>query len=139
MFEEDSRPVNSLASLSPPFPASSDLRKGPEGLWKQALFMLRGMLRRSVSPDVPNRISSKFHDVAARHRQESRAPNFLPISSSDPRLNHRFFLSVTYSPYFLPPFLVPAIGIVEKGIGEKNFQRYFAPTIDANSRTRDRP
>lgn len=74
-----------------------------------------------------------------RHRQESRAPNFLPISSSDPRLNHRFFLSVTYSPYFLPPFLVPAIGIVEKGIGEKNFQRYFAPTIDANSRTRDRP
>lgn len=45
MFEEDSRPVNSLASLSP-F-ASSDLRKDPEGLWKQALFMLRGMLRRS--------------------------------------------------------------------------------------------
>ena len=128
MFEEDSRPVNSLLSplLLPRL--LPDLRKGPEGLWKQALFMLRGMLRRSVSPDVPNRISSKFHDVTAS------SPGITLEISDPPRLSHRFFLSITCSTYFLLPFLVPAIGIAWKRIGEKNFERYFAPAIDAIAR-----
>lgn len=79
-------------SPSPPPLASSDLRKDPEGVWNQALFMLRGMLRRPVSPV---RISSKFHDVTH--------PKFPPdLPSRFTRVNHRFFLSVTYFPYFLP-------------------------------------
>lgn len=98
-----------LASLSLPL-ASSDLRKDPEGVWNQALFMLRGMLRRPVSPD---RISSKFHDVThPKFPPDFTLLSIYPCKSS-------FFLIRHVFPVFSSIFLV------SEGIGEKKFHRYF--------------
>lgn len=126
MFEEDSRPVNSLASLSPP---SSDLRKGPEGLWKQALFMLRGMLRRSVSPDVPNRISSKFHDVAASSPGIA-CPKFPPDFLLRSSAKSPFFLIRHVFPVFSSS--IPCSG--NRHRGKRDWREKFPAIFRANHR-----
>lgn len=119
-----------LASLSsPPPPSPPGFAKGPWGTVEASLVYVT---RDVEKVGITRRPQSNIFEISWRYRVIARnhARNFHPIHP--PRLSHRFFLSVTYSTYFLLPFLVPPIAW--KRIGEKNFERYFAPAIDAIAR-----